>query len=73
VLAIACRCIRIGDSIDFIYGNSSTRYASQFADTLGGGLGINGKGEVFGFRYNHIFPRAGEYTPSWCSATTTST
>lgn len=51
----------VGDSIDFIYGNSSTDTPAS-SPTLGGGLGINGKGEVFGFRYNHIFPRAGEYT-----------
>lgn len=51
----------IGDSFDFIYGNSSTNTPST-SPTLGGGLGINGKGEVYGFRYNHIFPRAGEYT-----------
>ncbi len=51
----------IGDSFDFIYGNSSSDTPSS-SPTLGGGLGINGKGEVFGFRYNHIFPRMGEYT-----------
>ena len=51
----------IGDSIDFIYGNSSTDTPSS-SPTLGGGLGINGKGEVFGIRYNHIFARAGEFT-----------
>ncbi len=51
----------LGDSIDFIYGNSSTDTPAS-SPTLGGGLGINGKGEVFGLRYNHIFPRAGEYT-----------
>ena len=51
----------VGDSIDFIYGNSSTNTPSN-SPTLGGGLGINGKGEVYGFRYNHIFPRDGEFT-----------
>jgi hemolysin activation/secretion protein len=51
----------VGDSIDFIYGSSSTDTPAS-SPTLGGGLGINGKGEVFGFRYNHIFPRSGEYT-----------
>jgi hemolysin activation/secretion protein len=50
-----------GDSIEFIYGNSSSDTPSS-SPTLGGGLGINGKGEIFGFRYNHIFARAGEYT-----------
>jgi hemolysin activation/secretion protein len=51
----------LGDSIDLIYGNSSTNTPSN-TPTLGTGLAINGKGEVFGLRYNHIFPRAGEYT-----------
>lgn len=51
----------IGDSFDFIYGNSSTNTPST-TPTLGTGLAINGKGEVYGFRYNHIFPRSGEYT-----------
>jgi hemolysin activation/secretion protein len=51
----------LGDSIDFIYGNSSTNTpASVLAP--GGSLALSGKGEVFGFRYNHIFPRAGEYS-----------
>jgi len=51
----------VGDSIDFIYGNSSTDSPTN-SPNLGSGLAINGKGEVFGFRYNHIFPRAGEFT-----------
>ncbi len=49
----------IGDSIDFIYGNSSTNTPSA---AVGLGPATNGKGAVFGFRYNHIFARAGEYT-----------
>lgn len=51
----------VGDSIDFIYGNSSTNTPSN-TPTLGTGLAINGKGEIYGFRYNHIFPRSGEFT-----------
>jgi hemolysin activation/secretion protein len=51
----------IGDSIDLIYGNSSTDTPAT-TPTLGGALAINGKGEVFGVRYNHIFPREGEFT-----------
>jgi hemolysin activation/secretion protein len=51
----------LGDSIDLIYGNSSTDTPAS-SPTLGSGLGINGKGEVFGVRYNHIFARAGEYS-----------
>lgn len=51
----------IGDSIDLIYGNSGTTTpASVLAP--GGTLALNGKGAVFGLRYNHIFPRDGEYT-----------
>jgi len=51
----------IGDSIDVIYGNSSTNTpASVLAP--GGTLALNGKGMVVGLRYNHIFPRAGEFT-----------
>jgi hypothetical protein len=51
----------IGDSIDVIYGNSGTTTpASVLAP--GGTLALNGKGAVFGLRYNHIFPRDGEYT-----------
>ncbi|MCF8197732.1 MAG: hypothetical protein K9J42_03110 [Sulfuritalea sp.] len=51
----------LGDSIDLIYGNSSTDSPTN-SPNLGGGLAINGKGEVFGLRYNHIFARAGEYS-----------
>jgi hemolysin activation/secretion protein len=51
----------IGDSIDFIYGNSSSNSPAN-SPNLGSGLAINGKGEVFGLRYNHIFARAGEFT-----------
>ncbi len=51
----------LGDSVDFIYANSNTNSPSN-SPTLNGNTAINGKGEVFGLRYNHIFPRAGEYT-----------
>lgn len=51
----------LGDSIDIIYGNSNTTSPST-SPTLGGGLGITGKGEILSLRYNHIFPRAGEYS-----------
>lgn len=51
----------LGDSVDFIYGNSSTDSPTN-SPNLGSGLAINGKGEVFGLRYNHIFPRSGEFT-----------
>lgn len=51
----------LGDSVDFIYANSSTNTPANVL-IPGGGLGINGRGEIFGLRYNHIFPRAGEYS-----------
>jgi len=51
----------IGDSIDFIYGNSSSDSPAN-SPNLGSGLAINGKGEVFGLRYNHMLGRSGEYT-----------
>ncbi|MCF8151353.1 MAG: ShlB/FhaC/HecB family hemolysin secretion/activation protein [Burkholderiaceae bacterium] len=51
----------LGDSLDFIYGNSSTDSPAN-SPNLGSALAINGKGEIFGLRYNHIFPRVGEYT-----------
>lgn len=51
----------VGDSVDVIYGSSSTNTpASVLAP--GGALALNGKGTVFGLRYNHIFPRAGEFS-----------
>lgn len=51
----------IGDSIDVIYGNSSSSTpASVIAP--GGTLAINGKGIVGGLRYNHIYARNGEYS-----------
>jgi len=51
----------LGDSLDFIYGKSSVNTPST-SPTLGGVLGIVGKGDVFGARWNHYFPRRGEYT-----------
>ena len=51
----------LGDSLDFIYGKSSVNTPSA-SPTLGGALGIVGKGDVFGARWNHYFARRGEYT-----------
>src|SRR5450759_3087889 len=51
----------LGDSLDFIYGKSNVNTPSS-SPTLGGALGIVGKGDVFGARWNHYFPRRGEYT-----------
>lgn len=50
-----------GDSIDLIFGKSSVNTPSV-TPTLGGMLGIVGKGDVYGLRWNHYFPRRGEYT-----------
>jgi len=52
----------LGDSIDFIYANSSTNTPSTSSVGALGTLGINGKGDIFSLRYNHNFARAGEYT-----------
>ncbi|MBI2959469.1 MAG: ShlB/FhaC/HecB family hemolysin secretion/activation protein [Betaproteobacteria bacterium] len=51
----------IGDSVDFIYGKSSVNTPST-SPVLGGVLGIVGKGDVFGARWNHYFARRGEYS-----------
>ena len=51
----------LGDSIDFIYGNSNVNTPSS-SPTLGGALGVVGKGDVFGLRLNHYFARRGEYS-----------
>jgi hemolysin activation/secretion protein len=55
----------IGDSLDIIYGNSNVDTPSTAAGTSGGdgvGVGLVGKGEVFALRWNHLFPRQGEYS-----------
>ena len=51
----------LGDSLDLIYGKSSVNTPSAVL-VPGGMLGIVGKGDVFGARWNHYFPRRGEYT-----------
>lgn len=51
----------LGDSMDFIYANSSTNTPANVI-APGGTLGINGKGETFAVRYNHNFARVGEYS-----------
>ena len=51
----------LGDSFDFIYGKSGVNTPSS-SPTLGGALGIVGKGDVFGLRWNHYFARRGEYS-----------
>ena len=49
----------IGDSLDVIYGYSNVNTPVNVAVN---GLGINGKGEVIAVRWNHYFPRVGEYS-----------
>ena len=51
----------LGDSLDLIYGKSSVNTPSS-SPTLGGALGIVGKGDVFAARWNHYFARRGEYS-----------
>lgn len=48
----------VGDSVDIIYGKSSvnTPIVQQT------GFNLAGKGDVLGLRWNHYFPRRGEYT-----------
>ncbi len=47
-----------GDSIDLIYGNSNVNTPSAQAT----GFGLAGKGDVTALRYNHYFPRQGEFS-----------
>jgi hemolysin activation/secretion protein len=51
----------IGDSLDIIYGNSNVNTPSTTGGGFGG-LGLIGKGEIFALRWNHLFPRQGEYS-----------
>ena len=51
----------LGDSIDVIYGNSSVNTPGA-SPTLGTLLGIVGKGDVLGLRWNHHFARQGSAT-----------
>lgn len=50
-----------GDSLDLVYGNSSVNTPGA-SPTLGGLLGIVGKGDVAGVRWNHFLARQGNYT-----------
>lgn len=47
-----------GDSLDFIYGDSNVNTPITQAT----GFGLSGKGQVFGLRWNHNFPRQGEFS-----------
>lgn len=48
----------LGDSIDVVYGNSNINSPSAQAT----GFGLAGKGSVASIRYNHYFPRQGEFS-----------
>ena len=49
----------LGDSVDLVYGRSSVNTPSS-SPTLGGVLGLTGKGQSFGVHYNHFLGRRGE-------------
>ncbi|MBC7706859.1 MAG: ShlB/FhaC/HecB family hemolysin secretion/activation protein [Rhodoferax sp.] len=51
----------IGDSIDLLYGYSSVNTPGS-TPTLGGPLGLIGKGNVASLRFNHFFAREGSFT-----------
>lgn len=50
----------LGDSIDFIYGQSDV--AAGTTPTVAGPLLFSGSGKVYALRYNMILPRLGEYS-----------
>ena len=49
----------LGDSLEFLYGKSSVNTPSS-SPTLGGVLGITGKGNVAALHYNHNLEKVGE-------------
>lgn len=51
----------IGDSIDLFYAKSSTNTPASTL-SVGGALGLTGRGDMIGMRWNHYFARQGEYT-----------
>lgn len=51
---------RLGDSLDLVYGESDVNAATS--QTVAGPLNFSGEGTVYALRYNHYFPRAGEYS-----------
>lgn len=50
----------MGDSVDFIYGQSDV--ATGTTATVAGPMLFSGSGKVYGLRYNMILPRLGEYS-----------
>lgn len=51
----------IGDSLEMVYGRSTVSTPGS-SPTLGGVLGIIGKGDVFGLRWNHYLARTANQT-----------
>jgi hemolysin activation/secretion protein len=51
----------IGDSIDVFYAKSNINTPASVM-SVGSTLGLTGKGDVMGLRWNHYFARQGEYT-----------
>ena len=49
----------LGDSLDLVYAHSSVNSPSS-APVLGSVLGLTGKGDTVGIRYNHFLGRIGE-------------
>lgn len=51
---------QLGDSLDFIAAYSDINAGTT--TTVAGPMSFSGKGHIYGGRYNHYFPRIGEYT-----------
>lgn len=51
----------LGDSLDLLYAKSTIGTPSS-SPALGGTVGIVGRGSVGSVRWNHLFPRNGEYS-----------
>lgn len=52
----------LGDSLDVIWGYNNVNMPANVVTPGGGPLAMNGKGDVLALRWNHIYPREGEYT-----------
>jgi len=60
VISVAFRMpfYQLGDSLDIIYGKSNVNTPTTQATTFA----LSGKGDVIAARWNHLFPRQGEFT-----------
>lgn len=52
---------KLGDSLDVIVAASNVNIPANVI-TPNGTLSLNGKGNIYALRWNHLFPRAGEYS-----------